>query len=141
VIDMRWAIPVLLAFAVAPAYSQENLTSVSLTKSDLIAVGTLYHDFKFPWLDGWNERGHIQVERTLKGYLGNNRNIPFAWERDFRQGWCLTRPDWRGAVGKAGIWLLRKQGDIYRAPDVFDGFLDTSRYLDQVVGLLTRADK
>jgi hypothetical protein len=138
---MRWAIPVLLAFAVAPAYPQEILTSVSLTKSDLIVIGTLHQDFKFPWLDGWNERGHIQVARTLKGDIGNDRRLLFAWERDFRQGWCLTRPDWRGAVGKSGIWLLKKQGDSYRAADLFNGFLDVSRYLDEVIGFLAHADK
>ena len=138
---MRWALPILLAFAVAPACPQEELTTASLAKSDLIVVGTLYQDFKFPWFDGWNERGHIQVERTLKGDIWNNRAVPFAWERDFRQGWCLTRPDWRGAVGKTGIWLLKKQGDAYRAPDLFGGFLDRPKYLDQVVGFLTRGDK
>src|SRR3954466_14915291 len=122
---MRWAIPVLFVVAIAPAYSQEALTSVSLDKSDVIVVGTLYQDFKFPWLDGWNERGHIQVTRMLKGGLGVNRRVPFAWERDFRQGWCMTRPDWRAAVGKTGIWLLKKDGSAYRAPDLFFGFLDT----------------
>ncbi len=136
---MRWMIPVLIAFA--PAYCQEGLPTVSLAESDIIVVGTLYHDFKFPWLDGWNERGHIQVERTLKGDIGSNRNLPFAWERAFRQGWCLTRPDWRGAVGKTGIWVLEKQGDIYRAPGLFDGFLDRSIFLDQVVAFLSGRGK
>jgi hypothetical protein len=24
---------------------------------DVVVIGTLYSDFKFPWFDGWNERG------------------------------------------------------------------------------------
>ena len=138
---MHWTISVLVALAVAPACAQESLTSGSLAKSDLIVIGTLYSDFKFLWFDGWNERGHIQVQRTLKGDIGNTRNLPFAWERDFRQGWCMTRPDWRGAVGKRGIWLLKKQGDTYRSPDLFFGFLDPERYLYRVVGFLTRGEQ
>jgi hypothetical protein len=43
----------------APIHAQEGLTSASLAKADLIVVGTRYRHFKFPWLDGWNERGHI----------------------------------------------------------------------------------
>jgi len=133
---MRWAILVLLVLAITPGYSQEGLSSVSLDKSNVIVLGTLYQDFKFPWWDGWNERGHIQVARTLKGDLGVIRSLPFAWERDFRQGWCMTRPEWRGVVGKTGIWLLKRDGNNYRAPDLFFGFLDASKYLNQVIGLL-----
>jgi len=49
-------------------------------------------------------------------------NLPVGWERDFRPGWCLTRPNWRGAAGKRGIWLLTRDGKRYRAPHFFSGF-------------------
>jgi hypothetical protein len=90
-----------------------------------VIIGTLQHEFGFPWLDGWNERGRIVVHRVLKGGMKAGSLLPFAWERDFRQGWCLTRPDWRGAVGRRGIWILRRDGDRYRAPDLFSGFQET----------------
>ncbi len=56
--------------------------------------------------------------------------------------WCLTRPDWRGAVGKPGIWLLIKYGDIYRAEDLWQwqGFVDAG-HLDQVIDLIQRGNK
>ena len=88
----------------------------------MVVVGTLQDDFRFPWFDGWNERGHIIVEQVLKGSLKPGTHLSFAWEWDFRQGWCLTRPDWRGAVGKRGIWFLRRDGNRYRAPELFSGF-------------------
>ena len=37
--------------------------------------------------------GSAQVERIIKGQIGAVRTLAFAWERDFRQGWCITRPD------------------------------------------------
>ena len=126
---------ILLFVAVGLMKAQEVdvLLPASLAKVDVVLVGKLYGDFKFPWFDGWNERGHIQVDRVLKGDIGNVRSLPFAWERDFHPGWCLTRPDWRSAVGKSGIWLLRHDGNRYRAPDLFIGFLDPTRHLDQVL--------
>ena len=115
--------------------AQEGLLSDgSLSQADVIIVGTLHHDFRFPWLDGWNERGHIQVERVLKGDLKLAPTLPFAWERDFWPG-CLTRPDWRGATGKRGIWLLRKSGSRYRANNLLAAFLDPAK-LDEVMQLL-----
>jgi len=134
-----WA--VLITLAVTPLHPQEGLSPSSLANADAVVVGTLNRDFKFPWLDGWNERGHIQVERVLKGEIGRVRSLPFAWERPFLQGWCLTRPDWRGVVGKRGIWLLRRDGNRYRAPDLFGGFLDPAKDLDQVVRLLAESGK
>src|SRR5690349_20377763 len=98
-----------------PSISQENvLSSYALEKADVVVLGTLYRDFSFPWFDGWNERGHIKVEQVLKGDIRETRSLRFAWERDFRQGWCLTRPDWRGAIGKSGIWVLTKDSGQYR---------------------------
>ena len=131
---MRCLAVVMIGLAVA-LYSQEELSSVELSSVDVVVLGTLYRDFKFPWLDGWNERGHIEVERALKGQTGVARTLPFAWERDFRQGWCMTRPDWRGEVGKRGVWLLKRDGSRYRAP-LFSGFLPVDQ-LDKVLRLLS----
>jgi hypothetical protein len=55
----------IVALAVPPLWSQEGLSGIELSEADIIVVGTLHHDFRFPWLDGWNERGYIQVERVL----------------------------------------------------------------------------
>lgn len=131
---MRWAIPVLIVMATASAWAQEGLSFAPLARQDLIVVGTSRSDFRFPWLDGWNERGHIEIIRTVKGNIGNTRSVPFSWEKAFRQMWCLTSSEWSGLVGKTGIWLLRKQGATYRA-DMFYGYFK-SKYLDQVVELL-----
>jgi hypothetical protein len=122
---MRASWAVIIAFAVAPIYSQNTPSRVSLASADAVVVGTLHRDFKFPWFDGWNERGHIEVERVLKGVIKPGTPLSFAWERDFRPGWCLTRPDWRGAVGKRGIWVLHRNGIQYRAHDPFTGFLES----------------
>jgi hypothetical protein len=136
---MRCCAVVLLALAVAPLYGQAALSSGELAKADLVVVGTLHRDFKFPWLDGWNERGHIEVERVLKGQIGAVRILRFAWERDFRQGWCMTRPDWRAEVGKRGVWLLKRDGRRYRAP-LFSGFFGPDQ-LDKVLRLLSDLPK
>src|SRR5579862_9398957 len=104
------------------ACAAQELVAVELNHADIVVIGSLREDFKFPWIDGWNERGHIDVERTLKGSTSQTK-VPFAWERDFRASWCLTRPDWRGAVGVRGIWMLLRDGQHYRAP-LFSGFLD-----------------
>ena len=130
----------LIALVVTPLHAQEGCPSC-IEKAEVVVIGTLNRDFKFPWLDGWNERGHIQVERVLKGEIGTVRNLPFAWERDFRPGWCRTRPDWRGVVGKRGIWLLSREGNRYRAHDLFDGFLDPAKDLDQVIRVLAESGK
>src|SRR5579862_9154242 len=107
---------VIVALSVAPLWSQENgLLRASLDEADIIVIGTLHQDFKFPWLDGWNERGHIQVERVLKGDLKPAALLPFAWERDFWPRGSCTRPDWRDAIGVRGIRLLHRDGDRYRA--------------------------
>jgi hypothetical protein len=126
----------LSALFVGLAQGQESLLSDDLARADVIVVGVLRRDFLFPWIDGWNERGHISVERVLKGNIGKAPNLLFAWERDFRQGWCLTRPDWRGAVGKRGIWLLVQKGNQYRADDPFFGYLDPVKHLSEVLSLL-----
>jgi hypothetical protein len=132
---MREIVAVLLLLAVAPLYSQESINRGRLAKADTVVVGVLYSTFTFPWLDGWNERGYIQVERVLKGDVGNVRRLPFAWERVFGQTWCLNPPDWRGEIGKRGIWVLTKERNRYRAPDPFGGFLDPAN-LDDVVHFL-----
>ena len=54
---------------------------------------------------------------------------------DFRQGWCMTRPEWRREVGKRGVWLLTPDGSRYRAP-LFSGFFPVDD-LDKVVRLLS----
>ena len=115
--------------------AQDFPTARDVGPPDLIVIGTLYHDFTFPWIDGWNERGHIDVERTLKGSALRTK-LSFAWERDWRTGWCVTRPDWRGEVGKRGIWLLTRDGGRYRAPSLFSGFLHL-KYLEEVNRLLS----
>jgi hypothetical protein len=130
------ALLILLAATTIPAGSQERVNPSGLARADLVVVGTLHRDFKFPWLDGWNERGHIQVERVLKGNSQSGQNLPFAWARDFRQGWSLTRPDWRGQAGRRGIWLLSREGGRYRANDLFGGFLGESEYLPEVLRIL-----
>ena len=132
---MRALAVVVIGLAITSLYSQEGLSSAELSKAEVVVVGTLYRDFKFPWVDGWNERGHIQVERILKGQIGAARTLAFAWERDFRPGWCITRPDWRTLVGKRGIWVLERDGNRYRAP-LFSGFFPT-KDLDEVVRLLS----
>lgn len=126
----------LIGLAVVPLYSQEALSSAEFRRADVVVVGTLSRDFKFPWFDGWNERGHIQVERVLKGQLGEARVLPFAWERDFRRGWCMTRPDWRGVIGKRGIWVLKRNGSQYRA-ELFGGFIGAEQ-VAEVVRLLAQ---
>jgi len=138
---MKWVLALLVFSVIAPLHAQEGLSSACLTEVDVVVVGTLHTDFKFPWIDGWNERGHIQVDRVVKGEIGAVRSLPFAWERDFRRGWCLTRPDWRGAVGKRGIWLLTRDGKRYRAKDLFVGYLDPDKYLDQIIRLLKETRK
>jgi len=138
------SLSILLLFAAVgliKAQEVDVLLPASLAKVDVVVVGKLYSDFKFPWFDGWNERGHIQVDRVLKGDIGNVDSLPFAWERDFRQGWCLTRPDWRGAVGKPGIWLLNRDGSRYRAADLFIGHLDPAKHLERVVRVLAEIRK
>ena len=131
---MRLVAVILVGLLGTPLYSQEALTSAQFRNADVVLVGTLHRDFKFPWLDGWNERGHIQVERLLKGQPGAVQTVPFAWERDFRQLWCMTRPDWRGVVGRRGIWVLKRDGSRYRA-DLFSGFIGVEQ-LGEVVRLL-----
>ncbi len=132
---MRASEAVLLLLAVAPLYSQESINPDRLAKADAVVVGVLYSTSTFPWFDGWNERGYIQVERVLKGDIGDVRRLPFAWERNFGRMWCLNRPDWRGAAGKRGIWVLTREDNRYRAPDLFTGFLDTAN-LDDVIHFL-----
>jgi len=105
------------------AQDTDFLIATDVSHSDLVVIGTLRHDFTFPWTDGWNERGHIDVERTLKG-SAEQTTLSFAWERDYWTGWCVTRPDWRGVVGLHGIWILTRKGAHYRAPNLFSGFLD-----------------
>ena len=107
----------------ATSGQESAISRVVLRDADAIVIGTLVSDFRFPWIDGWNERGHILVERVLSGSV-NSRSLPFSWERDFKQGWCLTRPDWRGAIGRRGIWVLTRDGGRYRAPDLLTGFRD-----------------
>jgi hypothetical protein len=125
----------LLIVASIPAVglAQDALHFADVSNADLVVIGTLRQDFKFPWIDGWNERGHIEIERTMKGSPGGT-SVSLAWERDFRQGWCMTRPDWRGARGKRGIWVLTRNGSYYRA-SLFSGFLDV-KYVEEVSKLL-----
>jgi hypothetical protein len=106
----------------------------ALASAEVVSIGTLHQSVKFPWIDGWNERGYIEVERVLKGAVPGRR-LPFAWERDFLPGWCITRPDWRWAAGRREIWLLTRDGNRYRARDLFDGFLEPDS-LTEVIGLL-----
>lgn len=126
----------LVVAGVLSLYGQETVAAEGVTKADVVVVGTLYHSFRFPWFDGWNERGYIVVDRVLKGTVKVGTNLPFAWERDFRPGWCLTRPDWRAAIGKRGIWLLARDGDRYRAPGVFSGF-NKMNTLQEILGVLS----
>jgi hypothetical protein len=48
----------------------------------------------------------------------------------------MTRPDWRGEIGKRGIWLLNRSGARYRANHPFDGFSDEKEHLHEVDRLL-----
>jgi hypothetical protein len=133
--------PALFLLVISLARSQEALVSDhSLKKADVIVIGTLARDYGFPWFDGWNERGHIRVERILKGNISDARVLKFAWERDFQPGWCLTRPDWRGAIGKRGIWLLTKDSHLYRSPDLFGGYLEPDKHLKAVIQFLSEAN-
>jgi hypothetical protein len=125
----------MVGLAITSLYSQGALSSAEHGKAEVVVVGTLYRDFTFPWLDGWNERGHIQIERILKGQIGTVRTLPFAWERDFQPGWCITHPDWRTLVGKRGIWVLKIYGDRYRA-QLFSGFFRAEQ-LNEVLRLLS----
>ena len=115
------------------------MSLAGLGPADLVIIGTLHQDFKFPWIDGWNERGRIDVERTLKGSSKQGK-LNFAWERDFRAGWCLTRPDWRGAVGRRGIWVLTRDGCRHRSPNLFGGFLDME-HLGEISKLLAASSR
>lgn len=45
---MRRLAVVIIGFAVAPLYPQEELSSVELSRVDVVILGTLYRDFKFP---------------------------------------------------------------------------------------------
>ena len=101
-----------------------------MRRADVVVVGVLEHRYRFPWIDGWNERGRIVVGEVLKGNARVREELPLAWERDFRQGWCLTRPDWRGAIGRRGVWVLKREGGRYRA-EMFGGF-HPMEYLDRV---------
>jgi hypothetical protein len=127
---MLRALVLIITAISASCLAQDSLSVADLRHADLVVIGTLHQDFKFPWINGWNERGHIDVERTLKGSVAQ-RKLPFAWERDFLGGWCLTRPDWRGEVGKRGIWVLTRDGRRYHAPHLFTGFLDL-KFLQQI---------
>jgi hypothetical protein len=131
---MLRAFVLFIAGISASCLAQETLSVSDLSRADLVVVGTLRQDFKFPWIDGWNERGHIEVERALKGSTQQTK-LPFAWERDFKQGWCMTRPDGRGTVGERGIWVLTRAGSRYRATSLFGGFLDL-RSLGEITKLL-----
>jgi hypothetical protein len=115
---------------------EEFLLSSDLRSAEAVVVGTLHHEFRFPWFDGWNERGYIAVDRVLKGSVKPGSNLSFAWERGFSQGWCRTRPDWRQAIGKPGIWLLIRDGNRYRAPSLFSGFQEMSQ-LQRVLEILS----
>ena len=112
-----------MLYACATSGQESTLSPVVLRQANAIVIGTLISDFRFPWIDGWNERGHIVVERVLFGSV-NSGTLPLSWERDFKQGWGLTRPDWRGAIKKRGIWVLSRDGRRYRAPDLLIGFRD-----------------
>ena len=112
---MKRVLALLILIGTSTLSAQETLYPANLAGVDVVVIGTLYSDFKFPWFDGWNERGHIQVEHVLRGEAGAVKSLPFAWERDLVSSWCMTRWDWRGAVGKRGIWLLVRDGKRYRA--------------------------
>jgi len=131
------ALLIVVAAIPASCWAQESLNTAVLSAvfsdADLVVVGTLRQDFKFPWVDGSNERGHVEIERILKGSHAPVA-VSFAWERDFMAGWCLTRPDWRGEVGRRGIWFLVQDGRRYRA-NMFYGFLDIT-YLNEVTRVL-----
>jgi len=118
----------------ARGQGEADFHAVALERADVVVIGTLHQSVKFPWIDGWNERGYIKVERVLKGTAPGGR-LSFAWERDFLPGWCITRPDWRWAAGRRGIWLLTRDGNLHRAPDLFNGFIEPAS-LQQVIGLL-----
>lgn len=121
-VNRAMAVLVKAVLGTSALYAQEDLVSpVALREADAVVLGTLKHEFRFPSLDGWNERGLI-AEQVLKGNVKASSVLPLAWERDFIQGCCLTRPDWRGAIGERGIWTLRRDGARYRAPDLFLGF-------------------
>ena len=107
----------------------QDVVSVNdVSRADVIVVGTLDSTFRFPWFDGWNERGKIVVDQVIKGQIKVGASLPFAWERDFRPAWCLTRPDWNGAVGQRGIWLLAKETgqNRYRSLSLFAGLRPTA---------------
>lgn len=122
---MRHAPSVLGAILVAVSlFGQDVVSPNDVARADLIIVGTLNSSFRFPWLDGWNERGNIVVKEVVKGPAKTGDALPFGWERDYGAGGCLTKPDSRGAVGQRGVWLLSKPSgqSRYRSPDLFVGF-------------------
>jgi hypothetical protein len=117
-VKLAAAFVVLMVPGAFTLHAQEDSTG-AIRHADVVVVGTLNHRFGFPWFDGWNERGDIAVDRVLKGTAQAGGSLSFAWERDFRQSWCLFRPDWRGAIGERGIWMLTRDGNRYRAPLLF----------------------
>ena len=88
----------------------------------------------------WVERtGAYRRGQVLKGAVGVGSSPPLAGERDFRQGWCLMRPDWRAVIGKRDIWILTHDGNRYRAPDLFSGF-NQMKLLQKIQGELRAAN-
>lgn len=73
---MHRALLLVFAGISALCFGQETVNSADIGRADLVIVGTLRQDFKFPWVDGWNHRGHIDVERRLKGSL-EQAKLPF----------------------------------------------------------------
>lgn len=117
---MKWLL--IVTFLALTACAQENY----LPNATLSVVGTLRQTYSFPWTDGWNERGYIQVERVLHGPAKPGAQLPFAWEHNFGGGSCI-RPDWRGAAGERGLWFLEPDGKRWRAPDWFSGIGDNRK--------------
>lgn len=122
------AVPILAAISMLALRGQEAAVEVyALEAADAVVVGTLRHDFRYPWFNGWNERGHIVVEQVLKGGAAAGTRVPFAWERPL--GWvppgCLSGSDWTHAVNQRKVWILRWEGTSYRA-DLFTGTREAS---------------
>ncbi len=122
------SIAFIIAFSVifvGPSRGEDQFLDSNVQAPPLIVIGTLHRSFRLPWLDGWHEHGYIVVVEALKGNARHSQEIPLRWERDFwHSGWCLWRPDWTGAVGVPGIWLLQGDGKgTWWTASLFNGFL------------------
>lgn len=121
---MRWWLRLILFACLTAQLGQAQFDHlVSISSRDLVVVGTLHWAYRFPWLDGWNERGYIQVARVLRGPVQVGDKLPFAWEHPYHYGSCSWILDWTPVVGQSGVWILQREEQHWRAPSLFHGFL------------------